>query len=89
MRNALHPRGHGYRWLLAGLAAMALVAAPAAVAQNPTGTLTGTVTGPDGDALPGRHRDRHLAQPAGRPRRGHQQQRQLQAALPAARRLHR
>jgi len=53
MRIALHPRGHGYRWLLAGLACLALVAAPAAVAQNPTGTLTGTVVGPDGSGLPG------------------------------------
>ena len=38
--------------LLAFVAATVLVA-PAALAQNPTGTLTGTVTGPDGAALPG------------------------------------
>lgn len=30
-----------------------LVAAPALRAQNPTGTVTGTVTGPDGQPLPG------------------------------------
>jgi hypothetical protein len=53
MRTALHPRGRGYRMVLAALALVALVAAPAAVAQNPTGTLTGSVSGPDGDPLPG------------------------------------
>ncbi len=31
----------------------ALVAAPPALAQNPTGNLTGSVTGPDGAAMPG------------------------------------
>ena len=40
-------------WGGLALVFVALVAAPAALAQNPTGTLTGTVTGPDGAALPG------------------------------------
>jgi hypothetical protein len=35
------------------LVVAALLIAPAALAQNPTGNLTGTVSGPDGAALPG------------------------------------
>ena len=35
------------------LALLAMLVAPAALAQNPTGTLTGTVTDADGGALPG------------------------------------
>lgn len=49
MRNAAN-RGS---WLLVLAMLTTLVAAPALWAQNPTGTLTGTVTGPDGEPLPG------------------------------------
>lgn len=40
-------------WVLVLAVVTTLVAAPAAWAQNPTGTVTGTVTGPDGQPLPG------------------------------------
>ncbi len=53
MRTALRRPGPGKRLLPAALAFLALLAAPAAHAQNPTGTLTGTVAGPDGAPLPG------------------------------------
>lgn len=46
-------RSSNWGILLLLVAAVALIATPAALAQNPTGTLTGTVTGPDGAALPG------------------------------------
>jgi len=46
-------RGSFWGILLLLVAVVALVAAPTALAQNPTGTLTGAVTGPDGAALPG------------------------------------
>jgi outer membrane receptor protein involved in Fe transport len=39
--------------LLVAFAVAAVLLAPAALAQNPTGTLTGSVTGPDGAGLPG------------------------------------
>ena len=43
------------RFRLGGFALLALLllAAPAALAQNPTGSLTGSVTGPDGAGVPG------------------------------------
>lgn len=40
-------------FLRTGLALAALLVAPAALAQNPTGSLIGTVTDSDGGALPG------------------------------------
>ena len=45
-------RASNWGYLLLAFAAVALIATPA-LAQNPTGTLTGVVTGPDGAALPG------------------------------------
>ncbi len=45
-------RASNWGYLLLVFAAVALIATPA-LAQNPTGTLTGSVTGPDGAALPG------------------------------------
>jgi len=47
----LHTRFRRRSWALLALALLLLV--PSALAQNPTGSLTGSVTGPDGAGVPG------------------------------------
>lgn len=48
----MNPRIHGPRLLVAAVTCL-LIAVPAAFAQETTGSVSGTVTGPEGGALPG------------------------------------
>ena len=73
--------------MVAALAAVLLFGTPPALAQSGLGGLRGVVTDAQGGALPGRHRDRHLAghdRPTGR---CHERARRVPPHQPLARHL--